>query len=74
MRPQLRSKISNIQLLLLVKYESVSEFGIEVVMKPILKDINRLESVSTDMYTCTCTCICTFSLVNIFFRMKVSLL
>ena len=46
-RPWQRSKISNIQLLLLVKYESVVEFGIDTVLQPIIEDIQKLESVST---------------------------
>ena len=46
MSPRLRSKLSSIQLLLLVKYESVVEFGIERVLHPIIEDIQKLESVS----------------------------
>lgn len=45
-RPQLRSKISNIQLLLLAKYDSVVEFGIDRMLEPTVEDIRKLESVS----------------------------
>ena len=43
--PRLRSKISNIQLLLLVRYNLVAEFGIDRVLQPIVDDIRKLESV-----------------------------
>ena len=46
LRPQLRSKISNIQLLLLAKYKTVAEFGIDEVLSPIMEDIRKLESVN----------------------------
>ena len=45
-RPQLRSKLSVIQLLLLAKYENVKEFGIDQMLESIVKDIKTLESVS----------------------------
>ena len=44
--PRLRSKISSIQLLLLVKYDSIIKVGIETVLQPFIEDIQRLESVS----------------------------
>ena len=60
-RPQLRSKLSSIQLLLLAKYESVKEFGIDQMLEPIIEDIKKLESVSCAgitafyiIYTCNC--------------------
>ena len=43
--PRFRSKIRNIQLLLLAKYSTVSEFGIDAMIKPIVEDIQKLESV-----------------------------
>lgn len=43
--PRLRSKINNIQLLLLAKYSSVAEFGIDRMLEPIIEDIQKLESV-----------------------------
>ena len=45
-RPELRSKISGIQLLLLVNYTSVAEFGIDRMLQPIVEDLRKLESVS----------------------------
>lgn len=44
--PRLRSKINNIQLLLLAKYSSVAKFGIDKMLEPIVEDIRKLESVS----------------------------
>ena len=46
MKPSLRSKLNNIQLLLLVKSSSVAEFGIDRVLQPIVDDIKKLECVS----------------------------
>lgn len=43
--PCFRSKISNIQLLLLAKYSMVVEFGIDRLLEPIVEDIKKLESV-----------------------------
>ena len=45
MSPRFRSKIHNIQLLLLAKYSLVVEFGIDNILKPIVEDIRKLESV-----------------------------
>ena len=45
MKPSLRSKLNNIQLLLLAKYLTVAEFGIDRILKPIIEDIKKLESV-----------------------------
>ena len=56
-RPQLRSKISNIQLLLLAKYDSVVEFGIDRMLEPIVEDIHKLESVSNIMQSQMHACI-----------------
>lgn len=44
--PRFRSKISNIQLLALAKYNTVVEFGIDRILQPIVEDIRKLESVS----------------------------
>ena len=44
--PRFRSKISNIQLLLLAKYSLVAEFGIDRLLQPIVEDIRKLESVN----------------------------
>jgi len=41
--PRLRSKVKQ---LLLAKYSSVQEFGIDRLLQPIVKDIKQLESVS----------------------------
>lgn len=49
MSQRFRSKIHNIQLLLLAKYSSVTEFGIDNILEPAVEDIRKLESV------CTCT-------------------
>ena len=43
--PHFRSKIHNIQLLLLAKYSTVSEFGIDRMLEPIVEDVRKLESV-----------------------------
>lgn len=40
-----RSKINNIQLLLLAKYFSVTEYGIDNILKPVVENIRKLESV-----------------------------
>ena len=44
--PSFRSKIHNIQLLLLAKASTVSEFGIDRMLEPIVDDIRKLESVT----------------------------
>ena len=44
-RPHLRSKIHNIQLLLLAKYTTIVEFGIDRMLEPVVEDIRKLESV-----------------------------
>ena len=49
--PHFRSKIHNIQLLLLAKSTSVAEYGIDHIIKPIVEDIRKLESVRT---LCVC--------------------
>ena len=45
LKPSLRSKLNNIQLLLLTKYSSVSEYSIDQMLEPIVEDIKKLESV-----------------------------
>ena len=45
LKPSLRSKLNNIQLLPLAKYSSVSEYGIDQILEPIVEDIKKLESV-----------------------------
>ena len=45
--PRFRSKIHSIQLLILAKYSSVAEFGIDQILEPAVKDIEKLESVGT---------------------------
>ena len=37
----------SIQLLILAKYSSVAEFGIDQILEPAVKDIEKLESVGT---------------------------
>ena len=41
----LQIKIHNIQLLLLAKYSTIPEFGIDWILEPIVEDIRKLESV-----------------------------
>ena len=41
-RPQFRAKLTNIQLLLITKYDTVKEFG---MLQPIVDDLKKLESV-----------------------------
>ena len=43
--PCFRSKVNSIQLLCLAKYTTIAEFGIDEILKPILEDIKKLESV-----------------------------
>lgn len=50
MSPRFRSKIQNIQLLLLAKYSSVAEFGIDRILEPIVEDIQKLELVNSCMH------------------------
>ena len=45
-----RSKIHSIQLLILAKYSSVAEFGIDQILEPTVKDIEKLESVGMIRY------------------------
>ena len=45
LHPRLRSKISTSQLLLLAKSSMVAEFGIDHMLQPVVKDIQKLESV-----------------------------
>ena len=45
-----RSKIHSIQLLILAKYSSVAEFGIDQILEPAVKDIEKLESVGMIRY------------------------
>ena len=52
--PQFRSRIHNIQLLALAKYSTISEYGIDKILEPVIDDIraarigelNTLVSVS----------------------------
>ena len=46
MSPHFRSRIHNIQLLILAKYISVAEFVIDNILKLAIEDIRKLESVS----------------------------
>ena len=62
--PRLRSKISGIQLLLLAKYNLIAEPGIDRLLKSIVEDIRKLESVISfacicipSVHTCTCACV-----------------
>lgn len=41
--PQYRSKIQTIQLLLLAKYTTLSNFGIDRMLEPVVEDIRTLE-------------------------------
>ena len=51
-RPQFRSRISDIQLLQLVQYGTVEEFGIDRVMTRIVEDLRKLESVCATQSIC----------------------
>lgn len=63
LRPQLRSRINTIQLLLLAKYDSVAEFGIDRMLEPIVEDICKLESVSCFRHVhIMCIYACVYSL------------
>ena len=42
LRPSLRSKTDTIQLLVLAKYSSVAEFGIDHMLEPAIEDIKKL--------------------------------
>ena len=53
--PRFRSKIHSIQLLILAKYSSVAEFGIDRILEPAVKDIEKLELVSMIMYKGFCS-------------------
>ena len=48
--PRFRSKISNIQLLLLAKHSTVVDHGIDRLLAPIVEDIRKLESVCIQFY------------------------
>ena len=43
--PQFWSRIHTIQLLQLVPYHAVAEFGIDAVLEPIVEDLRKLEAV-----------------------------
>lgn len=54
-RPQYRSKIHNIQIIL-TKYATVMEFGIDSMLKPIVEDICKPKSVHvTKMHNPICS-------------------
>lgn len=61
-----RSKIYNIQLLLLAKTSTVSEFGIDRILEPAVEDIRKLQLVTRlsckyvlkEWTLCTCMFIC----------------
>lgn len=63
--PRFRSKIHNIQLLVLVKYTLACEYGIDCILKPVVNDIRRLESVRVQpivkRMSCYSTCTCNFT-------------
>ncbi len=47
MHPRFRSKTSDIQLLLLAKYNTIVEFGIDRILEVAIEDLRKLESVSS---------------------------
>ena len=67
-KPQKRSRLSRIQLLLLAKYQTISEFGIDKILEPIINDIKKLESVSKalDMCLLYCYSVHVFKLIKLF--------
>ena len=42
MQPSLRSNIHGIQLLILAKYNTIQEYGIDKVLSPLVEDIHKL--------------------------------
>lgn len=61
LKPSLRSGINTIQLLILAKYTTICEFGIDQMLKPAIEDIKKLvldDNSCTSKkhnYTCSCT-------------------
>ena len=49
--PILRSSLKNIHLLCVAKYEMIKKYGIEEVLKPIVKSILELEKVFVAIMT-----------------------
>ena len=49
--PEHRSSLTMIQLLTMVKSVDVAEYGIEVILKPFMEELAKLERVSI---LCTC--------------------
>ena len=50
LRPCLRSNINTIQLLVLAKYTTVAEFGIDRLLEPAIEDIKKLVFINTGLY------------------------
>ena len=57
--PKLRSSLKNIHLLCIVKHEIITKYGIEEILKPVIDDILKLESVSTPLCS-QCTTLVVF--------------
>ena len=49
--PKMRSKVSSIQLLALVKTSVIDSFGIDKVLEPLVKDIQSLEKVNNNIFS-----------------------
>ena len=50
--PSLRSSLQSIQLIAVVKSSYIDLYGIDIILKPFMEDISRLEQV------CVCVCVC----------------
>ena len=44
-KPRLRSSIHGIQLLLLAKYTTLEEYGIDTILDPFVEDLHKLVSL-----------------------------
>lgn len=49
-RPQNRSKLSAINLVAIAKYKHVSQYGMDAILKPFVKDLKKLVSSTVHAY------------------------
>ena len=54
LHPRLRSRINTIQLLALAKCITISEYGIDRILEPVIEDIRKLESVKEYFLNYSC--------------------
>ena len=54
--PSLRSSLQSIQLIAVVKSSYIDLYGIDIILKPFMEDISRLEQVCVCMCVCVCVC------------------